>query len=135
MAHRRLIRPRLQARTGEFLSGGVVTVVEAGTDTQVDVYAAKTGGDPLAQPLTTNDQGEVSAWADRRIDVEFVYDDNGHLTRYPSGTAVQFASFTESLPADQSVFSDAIEEIVPLTQEAYDQLNPPDPATLYVITL
>lgn len=42
--------------------GASMYVYERGTETEVDVYAASSGGSPLTQPITANDDGSFDAW-------------------------------------------------------------------------
>lgn len=100
---RRFVRPRLTDQQGNVLSGAWLRVLAAGTDTEVDVFAASAGGAALTQPRTTDARGEVECWlADGTGDVDLEWSDSG--ATYKGGTTkrVTFDTFSEFVDAPVS---------------------------------
>lgn len=96
---RRFIRPRLSDQQGNVLSGGWLRVLAAGTDTEVDVFAAAVGGTALAQPLSTDARGEVECWLIDSVDVDLEWSDSGATYRGGTSRRAAFSTFTEFVEA------------------------------------
>lgn len=96
---RRFIRPRLSDQQGNVLSGGWLRVLAAGTDTEVDVFAAAVGGTALAQPLSTDARGEVKCWLIDSVDVDLEWSDSGATYRGGTSRRAAFSTFTEFVEA------------------------------------
>lgn len=93
---RRYIRPRLVDLSGNTLQGGWLRVLEAGTNTEVDLFAAESGGSALTQPRTTDARGEVEVWlADGTGDVDLEWSDSGETRIAATGRRITFGTFTE----------------------------------------
>ncbi len=55
--------------------GAEVTVTDRGTATESTLYTTETGGTVATQPLITDDQGRITAWAPRgRYQIEYTVD-------------------------------------------------------------
>ncbi len=98
---RRYIRPRLTDQAGNVLEGALLRVLEAGTSTTVDLYAASAGGSVLSQPRTTDARGEVEVWlVDGTGDIDLEWSaDLGVTTVAASGRTTTFSTFTEFVEA------------------------------------
>lgn len=98
---RRYIRPRLTDQAGNVLEGALLRVLEAGTSTTVDLYAASAGGSVLSQPRSTDARGEVEAWlADGTGDIDLEWSaDPGVTTVAATGRTSTFQTFTEFVEA------------------------------------
>ncbi len=98
---RRYIRPRLTDQAGNVLEGALLRVLEAGTSTTVDLYAASAGGSALSQPRSTDARGEVEVWlADGTGDIDLEWSaDPGVTTVAASGRTTTFSTFTEFVEA------------------------------------
>lgn len=96
---RQFKRFRCKDQRGNALAGAALRVVETGTVTEVDLYAAESGGVVLAQPRVTNAQGEVEVWVDSLAPLDAEWSDPGSVTLAHSGRSVSFATFTEYVPA------------------------------------
>lgn len=98
---RRYIRPRLTDQAGNVLEGALLRVLEAGTSTTVDLYAASSGGSVLSQPRSTDARGEVEAWlADGTGDIDLEWSaDPGVTTVAATGRTSTFQTFTEFVEA------------------------------------
>lgn len=99
---RRFLRPSLSNKIGDVYRGARLHVYEHGTTTEVDCYAAETGGPVLTQPLVTNAKGQVQTWADSSGELDLAWTDTGN-TYLPNGQRTSFSDFTEFVPAESEV--------------------------------
>jgi hypothetical protein len=83
---------------GKPVQNAAVYVYQPGTTTDVaGMWSQKTGGVAVANPILTNNQGEVEAWLEAAQSVDLKFTDNSDLARDQEGGVVTFADFTEQV--------------------------------------
>jgi hypothetical protein len=107
MTTRSMLRHNVADSAGNVIQNALVYVYETGTTTAVaDMYAAASGGSPITT-LTSNAQGEVTAWFTTPRFVDLLVTDNTDAAYYPSASAVplNWTNFTETV---QVIAADAV---------------------------
>lgn len=95
----------------DVLANAAVYVYLPGTSTEVGLHDAASGGNAVAQPLLTNDQGEAEAYVDFGVaKVDLLVTSNGGAAYLASNpTAVQsFASFVEPFVLPAAEYPDGL---------------------------
>lgn len=65
----------LHPETGEYVEGAEVDIIDRATNSAATVYTTEAGGTVATQPLTTDEQGRITAWANRgRYRIEYTVD-------------------------------------------------------------
>lgn len=98
---RSLLKSYVKDRAGNCIQNALVYVYLQGTTTPVsDMYAAASGGSPITT-LTSNAQGEVTAWFTSPKYVDLKVTDNSNAAYYAAtGALVDGTEFTETVRVD-----------------------------------
>lgn len=95
----------LHPETGDYVEGAEVTIYDRATGSEsTSIYTTETGSTESTQPLLTDDQGRITAWADRgRYRIEYTVDALPTTIEYYDSVPGEDESIDTNFLADNSV--------------------------------